>query len=322
MSSFTTSQRDPPCGLHRRGFNAALAATIDPPAIAFLLPLILVIGALRWPVRMRTAGVLAYAPDAVAPCCACTIGQGPSPAICARERFIPNWRWATHASYRVPWISGSLRLFRLCRIGVRSPRPLPLTLPLLADSMFSTTTNRIRVGSHFSDGSWRVLASFLGKPRRIQPFSDRLLRHPWRHPHHAPPLACRHQNAGRRTLGGALAVIVIYSLCRSDTRNAMFATRWFVVFLPLTLFWAGAWLRRPHRRSSWIAAAALLAFSITASLIVRHRAASAQRIQPLHGRRRLAKSHPSSAVAARASFTHCRSRRTGSVLGINRMIHP
>jgi hypothetical protein len=69
------------------------------------------------------------------------------------------------------------------------------------------------------------------------------------------------------TLGGALAIILVYALCRTSTRDAMFATRWFVVFMPLSIFWAGAWLRRSHRRSSWILAGLLLAYSAAASLI-------------------------------------------------------
>ena len=47
----------------------------------------------------------------------------------------------------------------------------------------------------------------------------------------------------------------------------MFGPRWFVVFLPLTLFWAGAWLRRPHRATTWVGAAVLLSFSIGVALI-------------------------------------------------------
>ena len=47
----------------------------------------------------------------------------------------------------------------------------------------------------------------------------------------------------------------------------MFATRWFVAFLPLTLFWAGAWLRRRHRPTSWAIAGVLLAFSVGVSIL-------------------------------------------------------
>ncbi|MDB5302082.1 MAG: hypothetical protein JWO87_3745, partial [Phycisphaerales bacterium] len=69
------------------------------------------------------------------------------------------------------------------------------------------------------------------------------------------------------TLGGALAVIVCCAVYRPDAGSAMFATRWFVVFLPLTLFWAGAWLRRSHRQSSWTIAGVMLAFSVVVALV-------------------------------------------------------
>ena len=52
----------------------------------------------------------------------------------------------------------------------------------------------------------------------------------------------------------------------------MFATRWFVVFLPLTVFWSGVWLRRRHRPVSWALAGVLLGFSTVVSPPGRHRA--------------------------------------------------
>jgi hypothetical protein len=47
----------------------------------------------------------------------------------------------------------------------------------------------------------------------------------------------------------------------------MFAARWFVVFGPLVMLWAGAWLRRPHRRRNWVAAGLLLAFSAAVGVV-------------------------------------------------------
>jgi hypothetical protein len=69
------------------------------------------------------------------------------------------------------------------------------------------------------------------------------------------------------SVAGAAIIVFAYSIWRVDWRSAMFASRWFVVFLPLTLFWAGAWLRRSHRASSWVIVSTFLAFSITVSLI-------------------------------------------------------
>ena len=47
-------------------------------------------------------------------------------------------------------------------------------------------------------------------------------------------------------------------LGRADWNNGMYATNWCIVFLPLTLFWAGAWLRRSHGPVAWSAAGLLL----------------------------------------------------------------
>lgn len=69
------------------------------------------------------------------------------------------------------------------------------------------------------------------------------------------------------TLAGAGAIIVLYSLRAIDWTQAMFGTRWFVVFLPLTVFWSGVWLRRRHRTVSWVLAGAALGFSVVVSLL-------------------------------------------------------
>ena len=69
------------------------------------------------------------------------------------------------------------------------------------------------------------------------------------------------------TLVGAAAIILAYALRATNWTRAMFGTRWFVVFLPLTVFWAGVWLRRRHRPVSWALASALLAFSVGVSLL-------------------------------------------------------
>jgi hypothetical protein len=69
------------------------------------------------------------------------------------------------------------------------------------------------------------------------------------------------------TVAGALLLLILFTLRRADWHGAMFASRWFVVFLPLVVFWTGAWIRRRHGKVSWTVAAALLAFSLAASLV-------------------------------------------------------
>lgn len=69
------------------------------------------------------------------------------------------------------------------------------------------------------------------------------------------------------TVVGAATIVLAYALMRPGWRDPMFANRWFLVFLPLTLFWGGAWLRRPHRPGSWVIAAVLLCFSTGIALL-------------------------------------------------------
>jgi hypothetical protein len=63
------------------------------------------------------------------------------------------------------------------------------------------------------------------------------------------------------TLGGAVAVVGVYVVLDPDWTQPMFATRWFIVFVPLLVFWAGAWLRRNHHPVVWTGAAVMLSFS-------------------------------------------------------------
>ncbi|HWE04752.1 MAG TPA: hypothetical protein VG326_20260 [Tepidisphaeraceae bacterium] len=248
------------------GFFAALAATIDPPAIAFLLPLILVVGAFRWPIGMRTAGLLAYALGAALPIVVHAQLVRPITGDLRPGMFHSELAVAPRVPQSMPW-SGASLTSSVCAVSAPGHSAVGDTSALAGSNSPDDDDEPHTRWRAFLHGAWRILGSFLGKHGVFSHFPIVVLgilgvslimhRH-W-------PAATKMLAGG--TLGGALAVIVVYALCRSSTRDAMFATRWFVVFLPLTLFWAGAWLRRSHRRSSWIMAGALLAFSVTASLI-------------------------------------------------------
>jgi MFS family permease len=82
--------------------------------------------------------------------------------------------------------------------------------------------------------------------------------------------------AGATLLAAVVGVIAIV-LSRIEFREAAFATRWFIAFSPLLLFWSGAWLRREHRKSAWFAASLAAGFSIAVALI------GAARPQPPNG---------------------------------------
>ena len=69
------------------------------------------------------------------------------------------------------------------------------------------------------------------------------------------------------TLTAAIVVIIAYAAKPWAWKDPMFANRSFVIFMPLMLFWAGAWLRRSHRRASWVWAGSLFTFSAACALV-------------------------------------------------------
>ncbi len=65
----------------------------------------------------------------------------------------------------------------------------------------------------------------------------------------------------------ALAILVGCCLVTRNGPGSMFASRWFIVFMPILLFWCGAWLRRRHHPLTWTVAGLLLLFSMAVTLI-------------------------------------------------------
>ncbi len=66
---------------------------------------------------------------------------------------------------------------------------------------------------------------------------------------------------------GAAMIIGAYCLLKADWHQPMFSVRYFIVFMPLLVYWCGAFLRRSHTMAVWIGAGGLLGFSVLASLI-------------------------------------------------------
>ena len=72
--------------------------------------------------------------------------------------------------------------------------------------------------------------------------------------------------AGISLLGTTVAVAIM-CWTRREWTDAMFAIRWLVPLLPMTLFWTGAWGRRAHSRGGWIVAGVLLGWSTFVAVI-------------------------------------------------------
>jgi hypothetical protein len=69
------------------------------------------------------------------------------------------------------------------------------------------------------------------------------------------------------TVAGGGAIIVLCSLILLTGSGTMFGPQAFILFLPLTLFWGGAWLRKRHHAATWALAGVLLIFSASVSII-------------------------------------------------------
>jgi hypothetical protein len=219
------------------GLCAALAAVIDLSAGVFLALLVLVIPALRWNWTLRLGGVLLYA-----------IGATPPLVL--------------HAVLTVP-VTGDLRpgFLHPELAGVRhaiavaggddiddtvSPAAWKVALFRGIDRTTGALVGGKGIFSHYPV----ILVGVMGLTlvlRRHWPASTKMM-------------------AGA-TVAGTVAIMGAYILLRVDWGQAMFGPRWFIVFLPLTLFWSGAWLRKPHLTTTWAVAGVLLAFSVAVSLI-------------------------------------------------------
>jgi hypothetical protein len=69
------------------------------------------------------------------------------------------------------------------------------------------------------------------------------------------------------TIAGAVVIILTRTLITRTGPGEMFGPQAFVLFLPLIMFWSGAWLRRHHGPTKWTMVAALLLFSMAVGVI-------------------------------------------------------
>ena len=221
------------------GLCAAFASVIDPTAIFFLIGLMLVITNLRWRKRLRFGGVLLYVIGALPPL-------------------------ALHAVLTIP-ITGDL-LPPSLHAELQPHEPRPALVDVFADS-----TDEEAAKNSWSHRSvfqaTRLLGALVGSHGIFSHFPvvilgvmgiTLVLRRHW-------PIATKTMAA--ITLAGGCLIVLSYVFLSGSWANSMFGPRWSIAFLPLLLFWAGAWLRKKHHPITWSAAALLLAFSISVSLL-------------------------------------------------------
>lgn len=226
------------------GACAALAAALEPAAVLFVLLFGAVVLALRWTAVQRAAGLLVYLLAAGVPVLL---------HVALVQRTTGNvWQG-----------SGLGRERPAAELGGDGAAGLSVRFPEFEEGEVEPAS----AWDPLWEGLGRVIAAFFGRHGVLSHFPVVLLgvvgvtmvmhRH-W--PTTTKVLASA-------TLVGGLVIIVTYALRAIDWTQAMFGTRWFVVFLPLTVFWAGVWLRRRHRTTSWVLAGLLLGFSVAVSLL-------------------------------------------------------
>jgi hypothetical protein len=226
------------------GLCGALAATIDPPAVVFLALLPAVIFALRWTTPQRFGGLAVYVVGAALPL------------------LLHGWLSSDipGRGFRVHGPTGNDSLFSFLNPDSRTIGPAYDAYAFDEDepagfwSRMSVTGHRLvsaLVGGHGLLSHFPiVIVGILGVTmvmHRHWPWTTKVL--------------------ASVTLSGAVLLLVLFIARRPDWHGAMFASRWFIVFLPLVVFWTGAWLRRRHGKISWTVAGALLAFSMAVSIL-------------------------------------------------------
>jgi len=231
------------------GLCAALAATIDPAAVVFLVLFALTIPAMRWRWPMRFGGVVLYALG-VAPA---LFLHGALLKPITGEMLPPAW----HEQFVTPPLATTNAQLAAAKVSA-SPTTDESDEAALVGAAWWTILGRNLA---------RVFTAFFGEHGIFSHFPVVLMglfgvaavmhRH-W-------PTTTKILAGG--TIAGAITIIASRCIVTPTGPGSMFGPQAFVLFLPLTLFWSGAWMRRPHGPIKWTLAACLLLFSIAVTLI-------------------------------------------------------
>ena len=225
------------------GWCAALAAVIDPAAIVFFAGLVLVIVALRWKKRLRFGGVILYFVGAVPIIMFHAVLSVPITGDLLPPAFHPEMQ---RRDLRFPATPITDNYEEGDDEPVAPPTWLQASIQTSLRILGSLVGHR-GIFSHFPVLIFGVLG--IGA----------VLRRHW-------PVATK-ALAAITLVGGATIIATQPLLQRDSAPSGAFGPRWFLLFLPLLLFWGGAWMRKKHHPVIWGFAGVTLAFSIAVSLL-------------------------------------------------------
>jgi hypothetical protein len=234
------------------GLCAALAATLEPAATVFAVLLAAVPLAMRWRPSHRVGGTLLYLIGMTPPLVLHAMLTVPITGDVLPGMFHPELvesRYAQlHAAPAITSGTATLELAETDEDGRTPAAQATWSSRLLADIA-------------------RVLGALVGPHGLLSHFPVLIIgvlgvgaimhRH-W-------PTATKVMAAA--TLAGGAFIVITFTTATPARTGSMFAARWFVVFLPLLLFWSGVWVRRQHHLITWSLAGLLLLFSVAVSVL-------------------------------------------------------
>ncbi len=234
------------------GLLAALAATVDPPAIVLGTLLCLVFLAMRWNAATRIGAVALFL-------------AGGAPVILLNIVLLHSIGIPLQSVFCAP-----------------QPRGMPsLALPSVTTSNLDTATP-----SSFDDETdaepapsaiqaiWARAAVVIGRILEGAVGGHGLLSH-------YPILVLgvlgavlaihRNWTAATKALAGVTllssALLVGAFALQEPVMTMAYGTPWFIATAPAVLLWVGVWLKRNHRTQSWVTASCVVAFSVIVSTV-------------------------------------------------------
>lgn len=216
------------------GLAVGISAAFQPVAALFFLLFPLAILCMRHPVRLRLTAVLLLGLGSALPVTTHVIA---SQALAGDVRF----PWISTTSPRAPFVISTWP-DESDDIGLRSEKSAWLAVGQFVNRLFGAT---------LAPSGWvgRFPALVMGMAGVVL-----VLRRHW---------AASLKLLAGGALGGATITLIATASATPQTAAALSAG----VFMPILLFWAGAWLRRPHRTAGWVTALVLVAFSVIMTFV-------------------------------------------------------
>ena len=234
------------------GLLAALAATVDPPAIALGTLLCLVLLAMRWNAATRIGSVVLFL-------------AGGAPVILLNIVLLHSIGIPLEDVFSAPQPQGMPSLI----LPTASASNIDTATPSVFDDEADTDAAPSVIGT-----VWARVAVVIGRLLEGAVGEHGLLSH-------FPILAVgvlgavlalhRNWTAATKALAAvalfAAALLLVAFSLQEPVAGMSYGTPWFVASAPVLLLWAGVWLKRHHRAQSWVTAGCVLAFSVIVSIV-------------------------------------------------------